>query len=191
MGNIWQGYRVRLRAVEPEDGDTHFDWNQDSETFRRLDRIYVPQSRAAARQWAERQSLERPGNDVFHFEVESLEGELVGSVAAHHCNLRNGTFQMGVAIRTEHQRRGYASEAVLLVLRYYFQELRYQKATVYVVDFNEPSMHMFGSLGFQQEGRLRREEYTAGGFHDVVVYGIIDDEFAAMHHASLPPTGGP
>ena len=48
----WRGTRVRLRAVEPSDGAAHFEWNQDADTFRALDRVYFPQSQVAAMRWA-------------------------------------------------------------------------------------------------------------------------------------------
>jgi RimJ/RimL family protein N-acetyltransferase len=68
---------------------------------------------------------------------------------------------------------------VRLVLRYYFEERRYQKCSVYVYDFNAPSQRLHESLGFTQEGRLRRMLYSGGEHHDVLVYGITKEEFAA------------
>ena len=87
-------------------------------------------------------------------------------------------------IRREHQRRGYASEAIALVLRYYFQELRYQKASVRAYSFNEPSIRLHERLGFQLEGRLRREVYTEGRYFDVLVFGMTAEEFAARASGS-------
>jgi RimJ/RimL family protein N-acetyltransferase len=176
--DIWEGRRIRLRAVEPADADAHWHWNQDGETSRRLDRIYFPQSREATRRWAERAATEQPG-DAFHFEIETRAGELVGSLGTHDCDPRNGTFALGVAVREEHRRRGYASDAIRLVLRYYFEELRYQKVTVHVYGFNEASIHLFEQLGFQHEGRLRRMIFTEGRFFDLVVLGMTADEFTA------------
>ena len=59
-GNYWQGERVRLRAVEPEDWEAHFLWNQDSDMMRRNDRIYFPQSREAAKRWARETAVREP-----------------------------------------------------------------------------------------------------------------------------------
>jgi len=177
--NIWQGQRIRLRAVEPSDADAHFAWNQDSQTSRQLDRVHFPQSREAARRWAEQASDATGAGDAFHFEIETVEGELVGSIGAHDCDARNGTFAVGVAVRDERQRRGYASEAVRLVLRYYFEELRYQKVTVRVYAFNEASIALFTHLGFQREGHLRRMIFTCGQFVDVLLFGMTSEEFTA------------
>src|SRR4051812_43522107 len=150
--DYWQGKLIRLRAVEPSDWQAHHEWNRDSEMSRRLDHVWFPQSEASARRWAEQASTNGAQGDGFHFEIETLTGELVGSISTHNCDSRNGTFEYGIAIRSEHKRRGYASEAILLLLRYYFQELRYQKVTVSVYSFNEESIGLHTRLGFQQEG---------------------------------------
>lgn len=174
---FWQGRLVRLRAVEPSDADAHFTWDQDADMERRLDRVHVPRSRAITRQWAERASVQDPDDDNVHFEIETLAGEFVGSVSVHNRDQRSGTFELGIAILDAQRRRGYASDAISLVLRYYFEELRYQKLTVRVYAFNEPSLRLFERLGFQHEGQLRRMVYTQGRFFDVVLLGLTKEEF--------------
>jgi RimJ/RimL family protein N-acetyltransferase len=177
--SYWEGTVVRLRAVEPDDWEIHHEWDQDSEMQRWLDRVHIPRSRQGTQRWAEQQALREPENDNFHFQVETLAGELVGSVNAHDCDRRTGIFEVGVAIRPEHQRKGYAREALALLLRYYFHELRYQKVNAYIVHVNEPSLRLFERLGFQQEGRLRRIVYTGGRHYDYIAYGMTIEEFDA------------
>ena len=178
-GYFWEGSRVRLRAVEPDDWQTFFDWNRDSDGARSSYHVPFPRSAEAARRWAAETALRQPEGDVFRWVVENLAGEMVGSINTHSCDPRNGTFGYGITIRREYQRRGYASEAITLVLRYYFQELRYQKASVRVYSFNEPSIRLHERLGFQLEGRLRREIYTEGRYFDVLAFGMTAGEFAA------------
>jgi RimJ/RimL family protein N-acetyltransferase len=179
--NIWQGRLVRLRAVEPGDWQAHWEWNLDSDAARHAYSVPFPSSREQVRQWAERESLDGPQRDAFRFQIETLDGALAGTLNTHGCDPRHGTFGYGLAIRPEHQRRGYAAEAIDLLLRFYFTELRYQKATVSVYSFNEPSIRLHQRLGFQQEGRVRRRIYTRGQFWDEIIFGITDDEWAARH----------
>ncbi|HUP27629.1 MAG TPA: GNAT family N-acetyltransferase [Chloroflexia bacterium] len=177
--NYWEGKLVRLRAVEPSDWETHFEWNQDADTWRGLDRIHFPASREYARQWAEGASRKGPDGHNFHLEIESLTGQLVGSIATFDTNERNGTFYYSIAVAPQHQRKGYASEAIKLLLRYFFEELRYNKATVRVYSFNRPSIRLHESVGFKQEGRLRQMIYTGGQYHDEIMLGITREEFEA------------
>ncbi len=181
MSNIFEGELIRLRAVEPDDWKNHAEWDRDTEMARNLDTIPFPQSTLSTRQWAEREAQRKESADGnFHFQIETLDGVQVGSIATHDCDLRSGTFMYGVAIMGQYQRKGYASEAIRLVLRFMFRERRYQKCTVDVYSFNPPSQKLHELLGFTLEGRLRRMIYTDGGYHDALIYGITREEFEGM-----------
>jgi RimJ/RimL family protein N-acetyltransferase len=106
-------------------------------------------------------------------------------MGVHEADPRVGAFTYGINVKREEQRKGYASEAIRLLLRYYFQERRYQKVTIKVYGFNEASTRLHESLGFQVEGRLRRMVYTDGEFHDEVIYGMIVEEFREKHLANM------
>ncbi len=179
--NYWQTGRIRLRAVEPGDWESHYLWNQDTEMVRTLDQLYFPQSKEATRHWAEKAAVAHPHDDTFHFQIETLSGDLVGSISTHSADRRHGTFEYGVAIREVYQRQGYATEAILLVLHYYFEELRYQKVTINAYSFNEASIRLHERLGFQREGCLRRMIFTRGQYFDRLVYGLTAEEFAERY----------
>ncbi len=175
--SIWQGKRVRLRAIEPSDWEVYFAWNQEDDQARAVSPIPFPQSAESVRQWAQQEATRKPDGDAFRFVIENETGEVVGDLTTHHCDARAGSFSYGITIRREHRRNGYAAEAIALVLRYYFRELRYQKATVSIYSFNEASAHLHESLGFQLEGRIRRTVFTGGQHCDELVYGITVEEF--------------
>ena len=177
--SIWQGERVRLRAIEPSDWEAYFAWNQDDEQARGVSNIPFPQSADAVRQWAQQEATRKPEGDAFRFVIENEAGEVVGDLTTHHCDARVGSFSYGITVRREHRRLGYAIEAIALALRYYFRELRYQKATVSIYSFNEASARLHESLGFQLEGRIRRTVFTEGQHFDELVYGLTAEEFAA------------
>lgn len=179
--SIWQGKQIRLRGIEPADWETYFEWDQDVEQSRALYWIPFPQSQEALKRFIERVSVERLENDSFRFVIENRAGELVGDISPNHCDRRVGNFDYGIAVKQGHRGKGYASEAILLVLRYYFQELRYQKATVRVYSFNEPSIKLHEKLGFQQEGRIRRTVFTCGRYYDELIYGMTVEEFMDRH----------
>lgn len=182
MTSIWQGRLVRLRAVEPSDWKTHYAWDHDSEMSRQIDAVWPPPSATRTQRWAEETAARSPTNDEFALEIETVEGNaFAGHIATHHCDRRVGSFFYGVATLPEHQRRGYASEAILLLARYFFSELRYQKINAQVYSFNVASLALHDKLGFTREGTLRRMVYTGGVFHDIIAFGMTVEEFAAHH----------
>jgi RimJ/RimL family protein N-acetyltransferase len=189
MTNYWDGTLIRLRGVEPDDAEIHYLLNRDEEIARNIDQVFPPTSRAFVRQWAERKSTQDFQNDEFFFQMERLEDDLlVGGISTNHCDPRTGTFSYGLHVLPEYRRKGYAAEAVCLVLRYYFQERRYQKANVPVYAFNAASIALHERLGFTLEGRLRRSVYTRGQHFDLLWYGITADEFGENHPQCDPAT---
>lgn len=176
--NLWRGVNVRLRGIEPEDAEVFYAWDSaETETARMVEWVWPAGSLAQARQWAETRATEEAKNDAFFFAIEAFEGELVGVINTHSCDRRVGCFKYGVSIAPAFRGRGYATEAVLLVLRYFFDELRYQKAGADVYAYNAASMRFHERLGFALEGRLRRVVFSQGQHHDMAVYGMTVDEF--------------
>jgi len=180
MANIFEGKLIRLRAVEPSDWETHWQWDQDTDAARLTYQIPFPRSRQGTQAWADDQSKLGYLGDNFRFQIETLNGELVGTLNTHSCNPRCGTFGYGIFVAPEHRRSGYAAEAVRLVLHYFFDELRYQKCNAEVYGFNEPSQRFHEEIGFTLEGRLRRMIYTNGEYHDALIYGITREEFESQ-----------
>lgn len=179
--SIWTGQRVRLRAVEPEDWAAFWADSQDTEAARRSHFVPFPMSEVRAQRFAEQAATQWPENDQFRWGIENAQGELVGSISTHGCEPRHGTFSYGIGIFRAFQRQGYASEAILLVLRFFFQELRYQKVHAGVYSFNEPSLRLHENLGFVREGCIRRKIFTGGQFFDEVLFGMTIEEWAARH----------
>ena len=174
--NYWQGKNIRLRALEPSDAVSFYAWDQDSDMGRYLDRVWQPVSLESQKRWTERASAQEPG-DEFFFVIENQAGEMVGSISTHHCDHRNGVFSYGVAVQADFQRRGYASEAIRMVLRYFFEEQRYQKANVEIHSDNNASAKLHEALGFQLEGRVRRSVFSGWQVLDNLLYGMTAEEF--------------
>jgi RimJ/RimL family protein N-acetyltransferase len=179
--SIWTGNHIRLRAFELPDRRAYSDWNTDTDQARALDFIHFPRSEYGDSEWAEHEVRREPPGDDFRCTIEDHDGLVVGDLTVHHSDRRCGTFSYGIGVAREHRRRGYASEAIHLVLSYYFDELRYQKATGFIAEFNAPSIRLHQRLGFRQEGQLRRMAYTRGQYHDQLVFGQLADEFRALH----------
>ena len=175
--NFWQGKLVRLRGAEPSDAETFARWNLDSETARDLDFVWPPVSLAFVRHDLEELSLKKLEADAFFWVIEDAAANAVGHVATQRCDHRSGVFGYGLGVTREHRRRGYATEAALLVLKYYFGELRYQKCLVGVHSNNPASIALHEKLGFVREGTLRRMVYTGGRFHDLHHYGMLKEEW--------------
>jgi RimJ/RimL family protein N-acetyltransferase len=175
--NIWMGKLVRLRPVEPEDWEFFAERENDPEISRLVEKIDFPVSRESLKRWVLDTSLHGPKNHEFRWMIENADKEVVGTIITHTCEPRMGTFQYGVSILRKHWSRGYAGDAIRVVLNFFFQELRYQKVNAQVYTFNEGSIRLHHKLGFQEEGRMRRMIYTDGVYYDELIFGMTKEEF--------------
>ena len=99
--NFWQGERVRLRAVEPEDAAFFFGLQEDTERNRFLDILPPPSSLAGVEAWAREQAQKELEGDAFQWVIEA-GGKPVGSVVTHTVSPRNGTFSYALEVAQAH-----------------------------------------------------------------------------------------
>ena len=179
--NIWTGQLVRLRAIEPDDWEHFYRWDQDTDSQRSGYFVTPLQSKEAAQKWAEAESTKRPEDDNVRLAIETVDRVLVGSLNVHGADPRNGNFEYGIYIGRDHWGHGYAADAIRVLLHFMFQERPYQKANATVYAFNDASIALHRKLGFTEEGRIRRNVYASGTYHDEIWFGITAGEFQERH----------
>jgi RimJ/RimL family protein N-acetyltransferase len=183
MTSFWTGERVRLRGIEPEDWTAFMRFAVDEE--RLGDLLQLPRSAESFRTWAKEQAVAKSDGDSFGLAIEAVDtGEIVGAVGSNHADPRAGWFEYGITMGAEHRRKGFAAEAVVMLLRFMFAERRYHKCQARIFAHNEASLSLHRRLGFVEEGRLRDHVFFAGRHHDLVMMGMLADEFAQLHSVS-------
>jgi RimJ/RimL family protein N-acetyltransferase len=179
--SLFEGQLVRLRAIEPADAETFFKYQQDDGIGRLDARIQWTQSLAGARHKVEDQIKKKPDDDE-DLVIETLDGQIVGGINTQTTDPRSGTFSIGLGLGERFSwGKGYAKEAMLLMLRYMFHERRYQKCNLGVYAYNDRAIGFYRHLGFVDEGRLRRNHYTAGEYYDEILLGITREEFDQLY----------
>ena len=95
------------------------------------------------------------GRENFVFSCR-LQGETIGLLTLSALDPISGHAELGIMIAREEARgKGYAAEALGLIMDYAFGELRLHRLYVRVAPDNLPSLKLFQGLGFVQEGRIR------------------------------------
>jgi RimJ/RimL family protein N-acetyltransferase len=79
------------------------------------------------------------------------------------------------------QKKGYATDALQLLLKYGFCELRLHRVYAIIYDYNEASIMFFEQNKFKLEGRHREARFWDGKFHDELIYGVRDHEYFEEH----------
>lgn len=187
-GSIWVGDKIHLRAREPSDADVIalFEHSADERSGWM---IMPPRSQVATRKSIAESAEKSPGPRTLELDLAIARREdnlAVGGINVHEVDQTNGTFSYGVGIGPEHKGNGYAAEAVLLVMRFMFDERRFQKCEAHVYDYNSASISLHRKMGFAEEGRLRRHLFLAGEFHDELIFGMTAEEFRELYPKLKP-----
>jgi RimJ/RimL family protein N-acetyltransferase len=174
---FWQGEKTRLRPWQLEDAELRFVTSLDSPTLAlHEDGIILPSSVELQKERLEKIAGFKD-ESMLRFAMDTLEGVTVGWVSLHSRDPKNGTFGFGIAVYRDYRGHGYAVDAVRILLKYGFWEQRYQKCNSVCLHTNEASIRMHEKLGFIEEGRIRRNCFYNGQYHDDVLFGMTREEF--------------
>ncbi|MEU8034159.1 GNAT family protein [Streptomyces sp. NPDC049099] len=185
--SFWRDKRIRLRGIEPDDWAAFMRFAEDEEYLGDL--LNPPRSAEGFRTWAKEQAVATPDGDCFQLAIEAVDsGELVGAVGSYHADPRAGWFEYGITIGAEHRRKGYAAQAAVLLLRFMFAERRFHRCEARIFAHNEASLALHQRLGFVEEGRLRDRVFLSCRHRDLVVMGMLSEEFSRRHprHEARP-----
>ncbi|GAA2803647.1 GNAT family N-acetyltransferase [Saccharopolyspora taberi] len=128
------------------------------------------------RHWPAHRACPPVQGDALQLAIETFDGVLVGSVCTTPTSPRTGRFGYGIGIGPAHQRRGYADDAIGVLLDFMFARRRYRKCEVGIFRCNHASLCLHRKLGFREEARLRDPE---SGLRPLVLMGLTAEEFAA------------
>lgn len=177
--NYWQGERVRLRPMSHDDIALWLEEETtDSEAVRFLNYgMTLPKSEKSGQEFAEQYADFNNLDERIMFSIDTLDGQLIGGINIHSMDRKNGTFETGSRIYRAFRQNGYGFEAKIIVLRYAFHELGFQKYNIRCVEINQPMINHAKRLGCEQEGRIRRHIYTDGAYHAELIFGLTREEF--------------
>jgi len=175
--NFWKGEKITIRAMESDDYDFLFEIIQDSRIQKHESDIRIPLSLEACKDWASTESLKGNNNNAPFLIIEDNEKNKVGMINPDITDERVGIFTCGMNIKPEYQGKGYAYEAVSLIMKFYFEQKRCVKFEAGVYDYNTASNKLCEKLGLSNEGRRKKSVFTDGKFYDTILYGLTDDEY--------------
>jgi RimJ/RimL family protein N-acetyltransferase len=176
-----RGERVVLRPVEKEDLKRLHDLGSNVELEMLAGSSWEPVPLAAFEKEFEKHLEGREKSDF----VIEVDGTVIGEIGLHEWrNRRAGSASFGVSIRDpEYLGKGYGREAIDLLLDWSFRIMNYRRIHLETLANNERAVRCYRACGFVEEGRLRQHEYYNGSYADVLVMGILRDEWESRRKA--------
>jgi RimJ/RimL family protein N-acetyltransferase len=177
------GPKVYLRPLEREDAPLFIPWVNDTEVTRTLAVFYRPKNLQD-----ELAFIDGVSNDehavVFGIVVRETD-KLIGSAGLHQIHFKDRYAEFGILIGEKSSwGKGYGTEVTALITGYGFETLNLHRVWLRVHEDNERGIKAYGKVGFKREGVLRQHKYREGRYLDVVVMGILREEWQT-HDSTL------
>lgn len=167
-----EGERVYLSPVNVDDAEKYVKWlnNPNITQFLNVHNSLISLT-------GEREFLEKESCNEFMFAIiKKDEDELLGNIGLTKFNYKAGTAELGIFIGDEENlSKGYGSEAIKLLVKFGFEELRLHNIMLTVYDLNPRAQKAYIKCGFKEFGRRHEAIFRNGKYHDLIYMEIIND----------------
>lgn len=171
--------RIYLRPFESTDVDGYFPGLFDAE-MRRLTGTQNSFTRSQVERYIE--NAAQDDSRLMLLIALQENDQVIGDIALMDMHTKNRSAHIRIAIdNTEHQGKGYGSEALLLMLDYGFGICNLHRIELEVYAFNQRAIRTYEKLGFQREGVRRDALFYNHQYHDAIQMSILEDEFRERH----------
>ena len=169
-----EGENIKLRALEPEDLDLFYQWENDS-TIWKISQTYAPFSKHILSRY-----LENAHQDIFTAKQLRLmiekDGVSIGTIELFDFEPIHMRAGLGIWIVQESDRRkGYAKEALRLMIEYAFFKLQLNQLYCNISASNQPSINLFSSLDFMLIGSKKKWNKSPNGWEDELMFQLLCD----------------
>ena len=172
-----QGHQVGLRARHESDVPVlHNELHDD----------VLTRSRASGGPWrpvppgsaASPFAIGEPNDRVACFSVVTLgQEELAGDALLWDIDLHNRSAHLGLGLRPAFRGKGLGTDIVRVLCQYGFATRGLQRLQVETLVDNQAMIRAAERVGFVPEGTLRRAAWVDGRFLDLVVLGLLAEDW--------------
>ncbi len=115
--------------------------------------------------------------DPYNWIIE-VDGKCIGTAGFHHINKADNcaTYRIGI-FDTESHSKGIGTVVTKLLLKYAFEEMKWHRVDLKVLDYNKRGINCYKKCGFKIDGILRENAFIEGKYHSDIVMSILDYEY--------------
>ena len=169
MTKLLENNIIRLRALEHEDIDILYTWENDTELWQHGASI-VPFSRFIIKEY-----LIDCKHDIFQNKQLRLmielkkSGAAIGTIDLYDFDPLHRRSGIGILVDKKYRRQGYGFQTLAIIAEYCFEFLKMKQLYAFIPEKNEKSIELFAKADFQKAGVLKEWLSAGSGFEDVVV----------------------
>lgn len=164
---------ISLRAIEPDDIELLYLWENDPEIWK-VSHTLVPFSKYILALYIKNSDKDIYESKQLRLMIDTTDGKTIGAIDLFDFDPYHSRVGIGLLIHNHEDRsKGYASAALELLIAYCFNKLNIHQLYVNIETGNKISLHLFEKLGFEICGTRKEWLRTDSGWKDEVMLQLI------------------
>ena len=168
--------QIKLRAVEPEDLDALYKWENDADLWK-FGATIAPYSRFSLKEYIAESRI-----DIFQTKQLRLmivwkeNNESIGTIDLYDFDPMNQRAGVGILIDSAYRGMGIGKQTLELIQDYAFDILFVKQLFAHIPKQNEISLDLFSKSGYVKTACLKNWIKTNYGFEDIYVVQLINEK---------------
>ncbi|WBX75167.1 GNAT family N-acetyltransferase [Tenacibaculum ovolyticum] len=173
--NTLKGTSINLRALEPEDLKFLFQI-ENNESFWEVSHTQTPFSKFILKQYLENAHLDIYEAKQLRLAIkDSLSSNTIGMIDLFDFNPQHKRAGIGILIHPDYQQKGFASEALQLLINYSFTHLQLHQLYANITDDNTNSIRLFTKHKFKEIGIKKDWILTNRIYKNEILFQLINE----------------
>lgn len=168
---------IKLRAVEPEDLENLYEWENNSQYWI-ISNTVTPFSKYTLKRYIENSHKNVYETGQLRLMIDHIKSKVtIGTIDIFDFDPFHKRAGLGILIADdEYRRKGYASMALKCLIDYCFNTLLLHQLYCNILDNNCDSMDLFRKLGFKEVGLKKDWINTNNGYISEHLFQLIKEE---------------
>lgn len=172
------GIKVRLRPLKTADGKQSVRWRNDPEIRDNLISNPFPVTLEMEHDWIENVLRDKSNRRIIYAIETVFQHHLIGFIYLTEIDWISRVAWFGIMIgEKDYQGQGMGKEAMKLLFDYAFNRLNLRKVSLEVATFNHIAINLYKSMGFKEEGRLKRQLFMNNEYFDISIMSLFKEQF--------------
>ncbi|APC78965.1 GNAT family N-acetyltransferase [Clostridium botulinum] len=170
--------RLILRGIKASDAESMFKYRSNPQIYKF--QSWKPQTLEEVKEFICEKTAKIPNIPDTWYQLGILlkeTDELVGDIGIHFIDSDNLQAEIGFTLSLGHQCKGYATEAIIGVINYLFNNLKKHRIIASVDPRNIKSIALLERIQMRKEAHFKKSFWFNNEWTDDVVYAILKEEW--------------
>ena len=178
MNSFLSNDTITLRAIEPEDIELLYAWENDPKLWE-VSHTLVPYSKYILALYIKNSDKDIYESKQLRLMIETADGKTIGAIDLFDFEPHHSRAGVGMLIYNQNDRsKGYASVALELLIHYCFSKLNIHQLYANIETQNKRSLQLFEKHGFIICGTKKEWLRTESGWKDEYLLQLVESSQA-------------